>query len=125
VKIETSFLRSRLGRRVFLLFVVGALAPIVVTSLVSYVHVDSVLREKQAERLRELSENFGLSLFQRLEAAEGALEFATRAEPIAMLEHLRTDTQALPFVRAVTMRTDGGEVVHWRDEHATAPVVDA
>jgi diguanylate cyclase (GGDEF)-like protein len=125
VKIEASLLRSRLGRRVFLLFVVGALVPIVVTSLVSYIHVDNVMREKQGERLRELSENYGLSVFQRLEAAEGALELATRAEPVAMLEHLRSDAQALPFVKAAMMRTDSGEVMRWRDEHAATPAIDA
>ena len=104
--------RSRLARRVFLLFVICALVPIVVTSLLSYLHVRGVMRAGQQERLQEHAKEFGMALLQRLDLAEDVLGLRAGSDPAGVLERLKPRGDAVPFVRsAAVVRTDG--VAEW------------
>jgi diguanylate cyclase (GGDEF)-like protein len=107
MKIESLSLRTRLGRRVFFLFVICALLPIAITSVLSVVHLSNVSRERQAYRLKEFSETYGLGVLQRLEAADVAIGLIGRGGQSA-LEELRRDPGVAPFILAVTtVRPDG------------------
>lgn len=109
IKIESLSLRTRLGRRVFLLFVICALLPIAVTSVLSLAHLLNTSRHRQAERLREFSQTYGLAVLQRLEAADVAISLISRSSLVA-LEDLRRDLHLAPFIRAAVVADETGSV---------------
>jgi len=114
--------RSRLARRVFLLFVIGALTPILVTSIVSYAHTSSVLHEEQAARLREFSQTYALTVLQRIEMAQVAISLAEGAP--GLLNRLREQSKWAPFVRTVALHGPGNSWEHLRGS-GTFPVPSA
>jgi len=70
------FVRSKLSRRIIALFVICALLPIVLLSAISFWSVDSQLREQSREKLREVTHEEGLSIFERLTLVEADLKLA-------------------------------------------------
>src|SRR5688572_23985470 len=66
-------LRTRVARRILLLFVLGALAPVVTLAVYSFTAVSGQLRAQSQERLEQLSKNVGMSVMERLQHAEGDL----------------------------------------------------
>ncbi len=113
MRIESLSLRTRLGRRVFLLFILCALLPIAVTSALSVVHLSSLARQRQAEWLRDYSETYGLAVLQRLEAADVAIGLLGHGGAAA-LEELRRDPGLAPFIRAAVIAYETGARVTLR-----------
>ena len=66
MKLDTSFLRSTVARRIFALFILCALLPIVALALISFSHVTTQLTDQSLERLRQASKAQGLSIYERL-----------------------------------------------------------
>ena len=93
MKIESLSLRTRLGRRVFFLFVICALLPIAITCALAVVHLSNVSRERQAYRLKEFSETYGLGVLQRLEAADVAIGLIRGARSNLPPPHAAARTQ--------------------------------
>jgi HAMP domain-containing protein len=120
MKIESLSLRTRLGRRVFFLFVMCALLPIAITCVLSVVHLSSVSRERQAQRLKEFSETYGLGVLQRLEAADVAIGLIGRGGKAA-LDELRRDPGVAPFILAVTTVYSDGTAATARGAVTTLP----
>jgi diguanylate cyclase (GGDEF)-like protein len=110
MRIETLSLRTRLGRRVFLLFVICALLPIGVTSVLAFTHAERVTRERQAERLRDYSENYGLAMLQRLEMADAAMRLLERSGVAATTDTLRASLELATFVRAAAISDASGSL---------------
>ncbi|MBW3534495.1 MAG: HD domain-containing protein [Gemmatimonadetes bacterium] len=81
-------LRTRVARRILLLFVVGALAPVVVLAGYSFTVVTAQLRDQSRDRLQQLSKNAGMSVIERLQDAEVDLEMA--ADEVAVSGRLRS-----------------------------------
>jgi len=73
MKLDTSFLRSRVGQRIFTLFVLCSLAPVIVLAIVSFTHVTGQLNEQSLSRLRQASKALGMSIFERLTFLEANL----------------------------------------------------
>ncbi|WP_317933383.1 putative bifunctional diguanylate cyclase/phosphodiesterase [Halioxenophilus sp. WMMB6] len=63
---SSSFLRSRLARRTFMLFVVSALVPILIFSSLATQQVDSLFYAQQRKELQRSAKNFGLLLYERI-----------------------------------------------------------
>jgi diguanylate cyclase (GGDEF)-like protein len=120
MKIESLSLRTRLGRRVFFLFVMCALLPIAITCVLSVVHLSSVSRERQAQRLQEFSETYGLGVLQRLEAADVAIGLIGRGGKAA-LDELRRDPGVAPFILAVTTVYSDGTAANARGAVTALP----
>jgi len=79
MKIEGTFLRSRVARRIVLFFVLSALVPIVTTAVLSLDQVQRFLGEQGHARLAQTSEGYAASLYDRLlSAEERAREIAAR-----------------------------------------------
>jgi hypothetical protein len=76
VKIDSAFLRSRVGRRIFFLFVVCSLLPILALAVVSYRSVTRELRAQSEERLHQLSKTQAMAILERLTLLSGELELA-------------------------------------------------
>lgn len=125
MRIETLSLRTRLGRRVFLLFVVCALLPIGVTALLSFLHVQHVTREQQRQRLGDYSENYGLALLQRLEAADAAIALVAHANADTAVERLNANLGLLPFVQALTVVDSAGSAILVHGQASPLPLLDA
>lgn len=73
MQIEYTFLRSRVARRVFVLFILCALLPVGALSLVSLSDVRSQLTQQAERRVRQESKAMGMAVYQRLLLLEAEL----------------------------------------------------
>ena len=76
MSIDVTFLRSKLGRRIFWLFAVCALSPMAVWAAISLRDVANQLREQSRRELRQLSREVGMNLYERLLFLEADLKLA-------------------------------------------------
>lgn len=80
--LKLELLRTRVARRILLLFILGALAPVVTLAVYSFTAVSDQLRAQTEERLLQLSKNVGMSVMERLQHAEADLvTLANEASP--------------------------------------------
>jgi diguanylate cyclase (GGDEF)-like protein len=75
-RVESAFLRSKVARRVFLLFVLSAFVPVVVIALVTLGHLTGLLERVGYRELEGMSKNYGMSVVERLVTLEGAMTTA-------------------------------------------------
>src|SRR4030042_4277271 len=66
VRINTSLIRSTVGRRILALFVCCALLPIGALAIVSYTQVNGQLSEQSQRRLQQAAKARGMSIVERL-----------------------------------------------------------
>jgi len=66
MKIEKNFLRSKVARRIAILFVLCALLPIVTLAVLSFIQVTKHLRDQSLMRLRETSKTMSMAIYERL-----------------------------------------------------------
>ncbi|MFO1372143.1 MAG: EAL domain-containing protein [Candidatus Competibacteraceae bacterium] len=66
MKIEMVFLRSKVARRIFLLFIISSLIPVTLLALLSFGQVNNLITKQQHEQLRQTSKNYGVALLERL-----------------------------------------------------------
>jgi hypothetical protein len=66
MKLDTAFLRSKVARRIFSLFVLCALVPIAILAFISFYEVTKQLEEQSQTRLQQASRVLGMSIFERL-----------------------------------------------------------
>jgi HAMP domain-containing protein len=74
MKIDKTFLRSKVARRIFLLFISCALLPITVLAFLSFRHVTSQLNKQSQERLEQAAKAMTMHLFERLLFLEAGME---------------------------------------------------
>lgn len=110
-RIETLSLRSRFGRRVFLLFALCAVVPIAVAWLFSFLHVQRVSRQNQLAELRDYSSTYGQGLLQRLEAADAGLQSMAASWAAGFLPDPRDYPGSARLWRAVAVISDSGLVI--------------
>jgi putative nucleotidyltransferase with HDIG domain len=79
VKIEGAFLRSRVARRTFTLFICCAILPLTAMAAVSYTLVTGHLREQSRRQMHQAAKTIGLSFFERLLFLEAGLKRAGAA----------------------------------------------
>jgi putative nucleotidyltransferase with HDIG domain len=73
MKLEWTFLRSKVARRIFLLFVLCALLPIAALAIVSFGHVTQELNRQSQRRLHQASKAIALGIYERLLLLEGEM----------------------------------------------------
>jgi putative nucleotidyltransferase with HDIG domain len=66
MRIDITFLRSRVARRIFTLFIICALIPITVLATLSFIHVTKNLNEQSQRRLHRASKAAGMTIYERL-----------------------------------------------------------
>jgi hypothetical protein len=74
MKIDKTFLRSKVARRIFLLFISCALLPITVLAVLSFRHVTTQLNKQSQERLQQAAKAMSMNLFERLLFLEAGME---------------------------------------------------
>ncbi|HXQ26261.1 MAG TPA: HD domain-containing phosphohydrolase [Candidatus Acidoferrales bacterium] len=77
MQIDTIFLRSKLSRRIFVLFVLCALVPVTLLAVISFWNVNNQLREQNREELREASHENGMAIYERLTFLEADMKLMT------------------------------------------------
>jgi uncharacterized domain HDIG len=70
-----SIFKSKVAKRIFLLFLVCAMLPIVVLSYLSFTQVSSQLREQSMIRLQSMAKTYGLGILERLTFLDTDLDF--------------------------------------------------
>jgi nitrogen fixation/metabolism regulation signal transduction histidine kinase len=73
MKFETSFLRSRVAIRIFVLFVCCAVLPIAVLGILSYSHVARQLKEQAEKRLEQTGKDVRRAIHERLYFLQGEI----------------------------------------------------
>ncbi|MCK5364363.1 MAG: EAL domain-containing protein [Gammaproteobacteria bacterium] len=74
MRIDSTFLRSKVARRIFVLFVASALLPIGTLALVSFEQVTGQLTEHGHKQLHRDSKAVAMTVFERLSMLESELE---------------------------------------------------
>ncbi len=74
MRIDTTFLRSKVARRVFILFICCALLPVTVLSLVSFSHITKQLTDQSKIKLHQMSKDIGMYSYERLLFIEAELK---------------------------------------------------
>jgi putative nucleotidyltransferase with HDIG domain len=73
VRIDTTSFRSKVARRIFVLFVLCALVPIAALAVISFTQVSGVLEQQGQQRLRQSAKATGVAIFERLVVLESQL----------------------------------------------------
>ncbi len=71
---DRNYLRSTVARRVFTLFLLAALLPVIVAVVWSLITVSRLLTEQAEERLQDNAKTLGVSVYERLGMAEMTLK---------------------------------------------------
>jgi hypothetical protein len=74
MKLNATFLHSKVARRIFLLFVVCALLPMGLLAIISLRHVTQQLNEQSQRQLRQASKAQGMSIYERLHFLEAEMK---------------------------------------------------
>ena len=82
MKIDSTFLRSKVARRMFALFVASALVPIGTLALLSFNQVTDQLIENGYRELHRDNKAVAMTVFERLTIAQSELELVGRELPI-------------------------------------------
>src|SRR5690242_20374265 len=77
MKIERTFLHSKVARRIFFLFVWCALLPISILAVVSFFQVAAKLRSQNQMELRQASKARGMTIVERLETLDAEIRTIT------------------------------------------------
>ena len=66
MRIETKFLRSKVARRIFIVFICCALLPILVLIILYYGHFTKQLNVRSQRQLHQTSKDIGMFISERL-----------------------------------------------------------
>ena len=78
-RIHLAVFQSRMGKRIFWMFVFCSFLPIIILSTLSFVQVNRQLRDQAVVRLRQTTKAIGMSLFERLELVDNELRLMSYA----------------------------------------------
>ncbi len=96
MKLDATFLHSKVARRIFLLFVLCALLPIGALAIISFGHVTQQLTEQSQRQLRQASTAQGMSIYERLRFLEAELKLISSNLPGGSGAALSQVSAALP-----------------------------
>jgi response regulator RpfG family c-di-GMP phosphodiesterase/HAMP domain-containing protein len=81
MRLTSSFLRSKVARRIFSLFILCALLPISALAILSYQQVTKQLSQQRRVRLIQFSKSFGMSIHERLQFLDMELSTIASSPP--------------------------------------------
>jgi putative nucleotidyltransferase with HDIG domain len=111
MKWTATFLRSKVARRVFLLFISCAMLPIIILAAISYHQVSQQLHTESERRLMQLSKSQGMLIDERLQSLGGDLQLVswqTRGDGLlAVGDRLKNHFRALAVFNDNGSRVSG------------------
>ncbi|MBT8351552.1 MAG: hypothetical protein KJO26_10010, partial [Deltaproteobacteria bacterium] len=75
MRLKDTFIKSKLARRIFVLFICCALLPIGILSLLSFHQVTKQLDDQSLKHLRYMTKDTGISIYERLLFLETKIQF--------------------------------------------------
>ncbi|MGA1794745.1 MAG: HD domain-containing phosphohydrolase [bacterium] len=91
IRIDETFLKSKVARRIFALFILCALIPLVAISVISFTQVSKQLESQSRLRLRRSSKSIGMSVMERLLFLETQLKVLSSG-----MDEIRGSSAPLP-----------------------------
>ena len=73
MKIKNAFLRSKVSRRIFFLFILCALLPITILAIITYSNMTKHLHQQTHRELQQISKSMGMAIFERLVLIESEM----------------------------------------------------
>jgi len=114
-QVRSAFLRTRVARRIFGLFLLSAVVPTITLAVVAFHHVRQQLDDQSRTRLQEMSKTTGMSILERLDFLDR--EVATLAAPLHGRDSAAT-ARLWPYLPkagrnllGLALVTDGGRVL--------------
>ena len=125
MKLEGTFLRSKVARRVLLLFVLAAFIPFVVLSLLYFLESNQALLREAHIRLQTESASFSSTIYDRLLLADQLLrtaadDLARDSSAAVVREHLGKTFRSISFISQ-----QGGVVPVFGDLRDVTPPIEA
>ncbi len=116
MKMDLSFIKLKVARRIFVQFVLCALVPIIALAIVSFFQVRAELKKQGQTRLHEASRSVGTSIYERLRNIDNDLKILSmqmhtssgnpaREIEQKYIEHMQRPLETLALV------TDTGETI--------------
>lgn len=102
MKVEFTLLRTRVARRMLVLFLVCAVLPIITLAGITYPIVVARLEALRMEQLHDNGKEAGMLILARLERLAGTLQWNTAAEV-----HADATDEGSPFTGIATEHSDG------------------
>jgi len=118
MKLGTTFFRSRVARRIFVLFVFCALVPISVLAIISFSQVSELLNKQSQRQLHLTSKSLGISIFERLSFLEEQLNIfsATTTATPEVSKHRSVEDYSEGLrkrFKGLTLIADSGTYIHF------------
>jgi signal transduction histidine kinase len=116
MSLDRAFLRSRVAQRIFVLFVVCAMVPLIILAGITFTSVNTQLYEQAMKRLRQNCKTVGLEIYNNLSLLDMELQTATAKVKSALLSSspsfLNTRERILSdrFKSAVVVFEDGRKI---------------
>jgi diguanylate cyclase (GGDEF)-like protein len=73
MQIQYAFLKSKVAKRIFILFIVAAIIPVSIMGVITYQYVTKLLTEKEHKHLTLESKSYGMAIFDRILVAESQM----------------------------------------------------
>ena len=113
MRIDTTFLKSRIGTRIFLLFICCALFPILALSIFSFDQVVNQLNNQSYKLLHQESKAMGMAIIERLSFLEAELKLISSkskagSEPSIYMDEAHAERLKLCF-KNLSLVTDSGD----------------
>ena len=104
-RVHLAIFKSRIGKRIFWMFVCCSFIPIITLSGLSYIQVKRQLNDQAVARLRQMTKAIGMSIYERLEFLEN--EMRLLAHTLATQEQHASVKTALSRTEYKTQRFQG------------------
>ena len=114
LKIKGTFLESKVARRLFLLFIISALVPIVILAFFSLRQINSLTTQNVEQNLRQGAKSYGLSVYDRLTLLDQKL--AIHGDTLEQSSSVsETDYQSDAFSRLLVINVTDNYVLDLTD----------
>ncbi|PHS68753.1 MAG: hypothetical protein COB23_08595 [Methylophaga sp.] len=101
LSIKGTFLDSKVARRIFLLFIISALVPIVILAIFSLRQINLLTTQHVDQSLRQGAKTYGLSIYDRLTLLDQKLEIQANTleqAPLITDENLKSEAFSQLFI---------------------------
>jgi putative nucleotidyltransferase with HDIG domain len=124
MKMQVKMFRSKVSRRVVILFVLCALLPLSVLAVISFYDVSSQLRAESQKQLAAASKNQGMEIYERLEMLDSDLQIVAlrwKENRTLKVDSVLGDH----FSRMSVFSAEGRELEHWGGAMETPALSEA
>ncbi len=116
MKFKKTFLRSKVGQRIFLLFVLCALIPIVSLAILGFTQVTGQLKEQSENRLKGACKDWVMSILEGLTLRENEMKMLASSYEVSFYSSTETSSQEIRTrlkqrFNAIVRISDEGKVI--------------